>query len=341
MNELGDGGIPKAGFIFGLLLSAWSGAALAHHVIVETDYVLKNKDRPGVVLLDARGAADTKKGVIPGATALGERPAAVVLRDVDARILPVDKLEKIFGDAGITREQEIIVYAAKGDTASSVPFWILEYLGADKVKLYNGGIDDWMAGRHPLTNDVKKLAAAKFVAKVRGDRLATTDYVKKNLNSKETQFLDSRTVKEYTGDDIRALRGGHIAAANHANIPYEQGWVDPEAALKLAEKKVDNRNGMALKDAAGLKDLYKGLDPKKEVVAYCQTGTRSTQSYAVLRELGFEKVRNYDDSWIVYGSNLDLPARNVSYYDFVKVNAALRRLEALEKRLDQVAPAKK
>lgn len=341
MRKLGKDRIPKARIMLGLLLSAWTGAASAYHVIVETDYVLKNKDRPGVVLLDARGAADTKKGVIPGATALGERPAAVALRDVDARILPVAKLEKMLGDAGITREQEIIVYAAKGDTASSVPFWILEYLGADKVKLYNGGIDDWVAGRHPLTNEIKKLPAAKFAAKVRPDRLATTDYVKKNLNKQEAQFLDSRTVKENAGEDIRSVRGGYIAAANHINIPYEYAWVDPEAATKLADKKVDNRNGMALKDSSGLKDLYKGLDPKKEVVAYCQTGTRSTQSYATLRELGYEKVRNYDDSWIVYGANPDLPAKNTSYYNFVKVNAALKRLEALEKRLDQVAPVKK
>jgi thiosulfate/3-mercaptopyruvate sulfurtransferase len=341
MRKLGKDRIPKARIMLGLLLSAWTGAAMAHHVIVETDYVLKNKDRAGVVLLDARGAGDTKKGVIPGATTLGERPAAVALRDVDARIWPVAKLEKMLGEAGITREQEIIVYAAKGDTASSVPFWILEYLGADKVKLYNGGIDDWVAGKHPLTNEIKKLPAAKFVAKVQADRIATTDYVKKNLTKKETQFLDSRTVKENAGEDIRSVRGGYIAAANHVNIPYEYGWVDPEAATKLAEKKVDNRNGMALKDSSGLKDLYKGLDPKKEVVAYCQTGTRSTQSYATLRELGYEKVRNYDDSWIVYGANPDLPAKNESYYDFVKINAALRRLEALEKRLDQLAPEKK
>jgi len=341
MRKLDEGRMPKARIMLGLLLSAWTGAALAHHVIVETDYVLKNKDRAGVVLLDARGAGDTRKGVIPGATALGDKPAAVALRDVDARIWPVAKLEKALGEAGITREQEIIVYAAKGDTASSVPFWILEYLGADKVKLYNGGIDDWVAGKHPLTNEIKKLPAAKFVAKVRADRLATTDYVKQNLNKKETQFLDSRTVKENAGEDIRSVRGGHIAAANHTNIPYEYGWVDPEAASKLAEKKVSDRNGMAIKDGSSLKDLYKGLDPKKEVVAYCQTGTRSTQSYAVLRELGYEKVRNYDDSWIVYGANPDLPAKNASYYDFVKVNAALRRLDALEKRLDGIAPVKK
>lgn len=340
MRKLSVGGMPKVRIVLGLLLSAWTGAALAHHVIVDTDYVLKNKDRAGVVLLDARGAGNTKKGVIPGATVLSDKPAAVALRDVDARVLPVATLEKLLGDAGITRDQEIIVYAAKGDTASSVPFWILEYLGGDKVKLYNGGIDDWVAGKHPLTNEIKKLPAAKFVAKVRADRIATTDYVKQNLNKKEIQFLDSRTAKENAGEDIRSVRGGHIAAANHANIPYERGWMDPEAATKLAEKKVNDRNGMALKDSSGLKDLYKGLDPKKEVVAYCQTGTRSTQSYAVLRELGYEKVRNYDDSWIVYGANPDLPAKNVSYFDFVKVNAALKRLDALEARLDQLAPKK-
>ena len=146
-----------------------------------------------------------------------------------------------------------------------------------------------MTGRrpsNPLTNEARKLPAAKFTAKVRADVIATTDYVKKNLQNKEIQFLDSRTVKEYTGDDIRALRGGYIAAANHVNIPYEYAWKDPETAKKLAEKTVKDREGMALKDAAGIKELYKGLDPKKEVVAYCQTGTRSTQTYAVLREAG-------------------------------------------------------
>jgi len=44
----------------------------------------------------------------------------VGLRDVDARVLPVNKLEKILGEAGITRENEIIVYGAKGDTG---PEW--------------------------------------------------------------------------------------------------------------------------------------------------------------------------------------------------------------------------
>ena len=65
--------IGGAWWLAGLLSVGGFGTAYAHHVIVDTDYVLKNKDKPGVVLVDARGASDYKKGLIPGAAVLGEK----------------------------------------------------------------------------------------------------------------------------------------------------------------------------------------------------------------------------------------------------------------------------
>ena len=56
--------------------------------------------------------------------------------------------------------------------------------------------------------------------------------------------------------------------------------------------------------------------------------------------MGYKKVRNYDDSWIIYGANPDLPANNVTYFDFVKVNAAMKTLGALEKRVAALEPKK-
>jgi thiosulfate/3-mercaptopyruvate sulfurtransferase len=322
-------------------LALFTGSAAAGSVIVDTDYVVKNKDRPGVVLVDARNEAQAKKGLIPGAVLLDARGAARALRTtVDARLLPVAQLEELLGKAGIALDNEIIVYGVKGDNAPYVAFWILEYLGAPKAKVYHGGIDDWMAARQRLTNEARTAPATKFTAKVREDRLATTEFVGNSLSNKDIQFVDARTRQESAGDDIRALRGGHIAAVSHWNIPYQQAWVDPDTPKKLAEKKVPDRAGMAFKDAAALKELYKDLDPNKEVIAYCQTGTRSTQTYALLRDMGFKKVRNYDDSWIVYGSTLDLPVQNATYYNFVAVNAALRRLDALEKQLAEQAARK-
>jgi thiosulfate/3-mercaptopyruvate sulfurtransferase len=46
----------------------------------------------------------------------------------------------------------------------------------------------------------------------------------------------TRTPQEFTGEDIRAIRGGHIPGA--VNIPYEQNWVDPETQTKLARKRI-------------------------------------------------------------------------------------------------------
>lgn len=320
------------------LVLSLMGSAFGAEVIVDTEYVAKQKDKPGVVLLDTRAEKAYTEGHIPGAVNLGGKGAAVVLRDVDARIWPVKKLETILGGAGISRENEIIVYGNKGDTNMSVPFWILEYLGAEKVRAYWGGIEDWKAAKQPVTAEERKLPATKFVAKAREDRYASTEYVKKNLKGPNVQLLDARTPKEFSGDEIRALRGGHIPGA--IPLPYEQNWADPETLKKLAAKQVTTRDGMAPKGTQALRELYKGLDPKKEVVAYCQTGTRSTLTYLVLRSLGFEKVRNYDDSWIVWGSRLDLPVENVSYYDFVKVNAALRELEALKAQMEELLKRK-
>ena len=335
VKSLGVHKIFRTAVLLSFFCGTGVGVATAQNVIVDTDYVLSHKDKPGVVLVDARAAGDYKKGMIPGAVVLGEKMARSGLRDVNGRILPVKQLEKILGDAGLTRDTEVIVYGGKADTNPDLVFWILEYFGSSKAKVYHGGIEDWMAGKHPLTNEPRKLPPAQFTAKLQPELIATTEYVKKNLKNKEIQFIDSRTANEAAGTDIRAARGGHIAAVNHVNIPYEAAWKDPEAGKKPADKKIE---GLALKDAAGLKELYKGVDPKKEVVAYCQTGIRSTQTYAVLRNMGYQKVRNYDDSWVIWAADTSLPVVNETYFDFETVIAAMRRLDALEQ---QVAGMKK
>ncbi len=42
----------------------------------------------------------------------------------------------------------------------------------------------------------------------------------------------------------------------------------------------------------------------------------------------------------VWGSDERLPAKNVGYFDFVKVNAAMKKLEDIEKRLAALEPKK-
>ena len=72
------------------------------------------------------------------------------------------------------------------------------------------------------------------------------------------QIVDARTAGEYLGNDVRAIRGGHIPGA--VNIPYEQNWKDPDTTNKLARRLVTDNSGAGLTSADNLKALYAKLD---------------------------------------------------------------------------------
>ncbi|HAM49243.1 MAG TPA: hypothetical protein DCP92_00560, partial [Nitrospiraceae bacterium] len=116
----------------------------------------------------------------------------------------------ILGYAGVSTNVHVGVYAdAKLITSASVAFWCLEYLGHGKVHLLNGGIEARVEAGKPLDKAEKKLPSVTFKANVVKSRTATTDEMVKIAKGKsqDVKVFDSRTEKEHTGADIRALRG--------------------------------------------------------------------------------------------------------------------------------------
>jgi thiosulfate/3-mercaptopyruvate sulfurtransferase len=156
------------------------------------------------------------------------------------------------------------------------------------------------------------------------------------------EIVDARTAKEYRGEEIRAIRGGHIPGA--IPIHYMENWVDPDAQAKLDKKVVSNKDGMNLKPRDQLQSLYAKLDPKKETIVYCQSGVRASETATILKDLGFKNVRVYDSSWLGYGNTLDAPAESVTFFNVglmqAKVSAMQKRIEALEKELAETRSAK-
>ena len=176
------------------------------------------------------------------------------------------------------------------------------------------------------------LQAAACLARLRilGLR-ATTKEVVAGLSDPNVQIIDARTPQEFAGEDIRAIRGGHIPGA--INIPYEQNWIDPETPAKLSRKQVTSNAGMSLKSVGDLKRLYARFDPSKETIVYCQSGARASETAGVLQELGFTNVKVYDSSWLGYGNTLDAPANNVTFFN---VGLLTSRLSTLQERVNQL-----
>ena len=90
---------------------------------------------------------------------------------------------------------------------------------------------------------------------------------------------------------------------------------------------------MSLKSVEALKQLYSKLDPNKETIIYCQSGTRASETAGVLQHLGFTNVKVYDSSWLGYGNTLDAPADNVTFFNVGLLNS---RISALQNRIDQL-----
>ena len=180
------------------------------------------------------------------------------------------------------------------------------------LHVLNGGIEGWKGG---LSTVEQKLPATVFMAKPDHGKYATTSYVKNNLKNPNVIMLDVRTPAEYKGSDVRSLRGGHIPGA--VNMNFEENYIDGTTELKPLSE-------LAMR--------YSKLDRKKEIITYCQTGTRAANTYFVLKALGFPRVRNYDASWVVWGTKLDLPVDDVSYFNFVPM---IRKLKSLEQDTDK------
>jgi len=113
-------------------------------------------------------------------------------------------------------------------------------------------------------------------------------------------LVDVRSNDEFTGKVIAppgmtetAQRGGHIPGAK--SVPWSTA-VAPDGTFKSADE---------------LKKIYlddKGVDPKKNTIAYCRIGERSSHTWVVLKYLlGLSNVKNYDGSWTEYGSVVGVP----------------------------------
>jgi thiosulfate/3-mercaptopyruvate sulfurtransferase len=315
-------------------------AAAAASAIVDGAFVA-DALKHGAIVWDVRSADAYGKGHIPGAVNMGD--IGKVLRDENSEdYTSLDKIEQLFGSTGIDPAKEIIVYGDKANPYVYFGLVTLQYFGAKNAHIYHGGLDDWKAAGNPVATEPTAATPMKVTLKVDPNVTVSTQDVIKSLKRKDVQIVDVRTPKEYSGEDIRALRGGHVTGA--INIPYEQNWVDPDTPKKLAEKKVANKDGLALKPKDDLKALYGKLDPSKETIVYCQSGVRASETATVLRDLGFKKVKVYDSSWLGYGNTLNAPADDVNFFNVGALNGRIaamqKHIELLEKQVAELSKGK-
>jgi thiosulfate/3-mercaptopyruvate sulfurtransferase len=243
--------------------------------------------------------------VSPAAYNTGHIPGALfwnVYKDLlqsDYRIIEREAFVKLLSSSGISPDTRVVVYGY----AAAMAFWMMTQYGHHRVSFLDGSRTKWTAEARPLTNEVPQVAHARYemadLHRVRDDIRATYAMVQQLLGDPDHQFMDVRSVAEYTGERFWPSlppegnqRGGHLPGA--VLMPIEETWSSDGSFKPVAE----------------LRTLYeaRGFSPDKEVITYCAVGGRASQAWLVLRYLlGYPRVRVYDGSWIEWGALEGVP----------------------------------
>ena len=246
---------------------------------------------PAPLLIDLRPAEEFAVSRIPGAVHLDLWGLSLI----DTSEAPLRAfmwmIGHLFSLRGVTLDRPVVVYESDSGMRAARAFWFLEALGHPHVQVLDGGTEAWLRAGYALTTDVVAPAPSTWHGSLNPDTVATWQQVYARLGRPETAIVDTRSDAEFSGEAVRAKRGGAIPGAVH--IEWKRN-LQPDGRFKSRE---------------ALEAMYRdaGVTPDREVVTYCQGGYRAAHAYLALRLLGYPRLRNYTGSWKEWGDRVDLP----------------------------------
>jgi thiosulfate/3-mercaptopyruvate sulfurtransferase len=270
-------------------------------VLVTTDWVKENLGKPGIKLVEID--VDTKAydaGHIPGA--VGFNWQTQLQDQVRRDIIGKEGFEKLVGGSGVSPGDTVVLYGDNNNWFAAYGFWLFKMYGHKEVRLMNGGRVKWLnEADKPLTTDRPDPKPVAYKAgELNLELRAFVPQVFDASKSGKWNLVDVRSPDEFTGKVIAppgmsetAQRGGHIPGAK--SIPWSTA-VNPDGTFKSPDD---------------LQKIYlqeKGVDARKDTIAYCRIGERSSHTWFVLKYLlGLNNVKNYDGSWTEYGNLVAAP----------------------------------
>lgn len=274
--------------------------------LVSVDELAAHLNDPKWVVFDCRhdlanteyGAQAWAKAHIPGALFMHcDRDLSGPHNGKNGRhpLPDIEAFAKRMSECGITPDTQVVAYDNEASAFAARLWWLLRWLGHDKVALLDGGLPGWKRAKQPLDTTVKQIAPAQFVPRQRPEMLVDTAYVAQHLRQPDMLLLDGRSEDRYAGQNERLDPvAGHIPGS--LNRFYYDCLDDAAIYFKSADEL-----------RAEFSDLLGDRDPRT-VVHVCGSGVTACVNVLGMEMAGMSGSKLYAGSWSEWCSDPARPA---------------------------------
>ena len=206
------------------------------------------------------------------------------------------RLADWLGTAGVSPKTQVVVYDDAGGMVAARLWYLLRWLGHERVALLDGGFGEWARQGRPLSTELPTSAPVVFAEKiVPRDWLLGADAVLANIEPGGLLLVDARAPDRFRGENetIDPV-GGHIPGARNRffrdNLDAD-GLFRPAAELR-----------------SEFTELLADFSPQQTVM-YCGSGASACVNLLAMEVAGLPGARLYAGSWSEWCSD---PARPVA-----------------------------
>ncbi|MHB8119345.1 MAG: sulfurtransferase [Methanothrix sp.] len=258
----GFSAIAKRMLIYGIISILLHGLVLSSPVLAgtETDRFAKVLVSPGNV-----SPEDIVLDISPSATRYMEGAVNINYEGFlgeSGQLKSVSEISGLLGEAGISSNDSLVIAGeclSCGGGPSPVVFtyWLLKYMGHEKVRVLDGSMDDWAAAGRNTSNKSATRLKTNYAPQLKPKLLATYEFV---VNG-GAQIVDARPARDY---GIGSIPGA-------INIPYENVLVNE-----------------SIKPQEDLQKVLAKLEKDRPVVVYTNVGVEASLVWFALNLSGYD-----------------------------------------------------
>ena len=276
-------------FMFCVLLAASMFTGCSNFEFGETgNYIVDAKDcadliNEGAILVAVCEKEDYDALHIDGA--INIPMSSLVINEPYKNMAPEkDQINEVMSAAGVSENDTLLVYDNNANMSAARVQWTLNLYNNFNVKVVSGGLEALKNAGMDTSAEATVLNPAEYKAGDKQKKLVVSlSYINLLTDKPEenTVIIDTRSAAEYAEGTIPGAINIEYVWNNYANGEYK-----------------------SIRDLQ-ITYLDKGITSDMKIIVFCKTSVRAAQTYAALKNAGYDDVRVYDAAWLEYEAEMN------------------------------------